>query len=73
MKLGELGEQYLIKSDKAFQNLEFIGATAVEKEQYYEKAFNRDKAARNKYYQLAANQSAEEKRILDIIRESKKS
>lgn len=73
MKLGELGEQYLIKSDKAFYNLNFVEAKAVEKERYYEKVLNRDRAAREKYYQLAANQSEREKRILDIIRESKKS
>lgn len=49
LKLGALGEQYAIVSQRAFDNLSFNGYHEADRRIYYPKKKNRDDAARNKY------------------------
>lgn len=49
MKLGKLGEQIAIKSEKAFQYLVFEGADIALHREYYAKKKNRDDEARRRY------------------------
>lgn len=49
MKLGNLGEQYAIKSKKAFERLEYKGYEAVDRLVYYPKKKQRDEQARQNF------------------------
>ena len=42
MYLGELGEQYFIKSQKAFKQLNFVDYTIADKGKYYSQRIKRD-------------------------------
>ena len=70
IKLGDLGQQVFIKSERAFKSLQFISVETVPK--YYENLYNeRDKLARN-YYQLTAknmNPKRDKKTIDDYLNE----
>lgn len=52
MKLGKLGEQIAIKSEKAFDKISFVEAEMVEAKCYYPLKSNRDKTARSSYREL---------------------
>lgn len=49
MRLGNLGEQYAIKSKKAFERLEYKGYEAVDRLVYYPKKKQRDEQARQNF------------------------
>ena len=49
LKLGELGEQIVIRSPKAFQRISFIGAEETDSLVWYPKRKARDEKARNEY------------------------
>lgn len=49
MHLGELGEQIVIKSEKAFAKLRYVGCEAANSSEYFLKKVSRDKAARKAY------------------------
>ena len=49
MYLGKLGEQIVLKSRKAFEQLSFQEAIYAEKETYYPKKMNRDQGAREAF------------------------
>lgn len=69
MKLGSLGFQVAIKSQKAFLELEFIDCEKSEKNKYYEKYKIRDSEARNNYFNEQKNVTLNEAIfLLDIIR-----
>lgn len=51
MHLGNLGEQIVIKSKKAFERLTFEGAEHAEQSVYYAKRMERDEEARRIYQQ----------------------
>lgn len=69
MRLGKLGEQIVLKSQKAFDALFFIEAIEANREEYYTKYKSRDEAARDKYSQIANQPMAEnETYVIDIIR-----
>ena len=55
MKLGKLGEQVVIKSQKAFGRLEFLSAEIAEPKEWYTKKFVRDNSARQQYFDLRKN------------------
>jgi len=46
MKLGELGMQYVLKSEKAFEKVSYIGFETVDKTIYYARRRRRDEEAR---------------------------
>ena len=69
MSLGDLGIQYAIKTTEAHLGLEHVDYEVVSKAEYYPKVAKRNLEARQKYFEIAAKQQINEKRILDLIRE----
>jgi hypothetical protein len=55
MKLGELGEQIVLKSAVAFDRIEFIGAQHVMAEEWYPLRAERDARARREYFDVERN------------------
>ncbi len=55
MHLGKLGIQYVIKSEKAFDRIKYIGSEYVNSTDWYGKKINRDKTARREYFDLEKN------------------
>ena len=49
MHLGKLGQQFVLKSKKAFEQIRFIGYEVAEHEQWYVKQRTRDQKARRQY------------------------
>ena len=50
MKLGDLGQQFVLISKKAFESICFLGAVPVEKELFFQMKSSRDLKARESYY-----------------------
>lgn len=74
LRLGKLGEQTVLISEKAFLNLEFEGAEPADKTIYYPKFITRDSNAREIYRnELHNNRSYKDDIfVLDILREEMK-
>jgi len=69
MALGKLGEQIVLKSNKAFEALQFVQSVAANKEIYFQNYSKRDNEARDNYKLIASQPVAEnEIYVLDIIR-----
>ena len=69
MTLGELGEQVVIKSRKAFDRLRFVGAVPAENETYYPLRTARDRRARNEFRREKSDGAAlDDIYIIDIVR-----
>lgn len=49
MRLGKLGQQFVLKSRRAFESLEFLGAEPVRESDYLERKMQRDQSARREY------------------------
>ena len=70
MRLGKLGEQIVLKSEKAFAQIHFLDYEDVEAEVYYAKKANRDLEARRRYRESKMKkEDVKELYILDIMRE----
>lgn len=69
MRLGNLGGQIMLKSERAFKNIRFAGFKRAPLALYDPLARERDEAAREQYRQLLAENPFEGIRIVDIIRE----
>ena len=70
MHLGKLGEQVVLVSEKAFQNLKYISCSPANPSIYYAKKKERDREARKEYRKAKFNDNLEnELFIIDIIRE----
>jgi hypothetical protein len=70
MRLGKLGEQIVLKSDRAFGHLRFIGAEKADAETWYEKKTIRDREARRAYRSTRkATDNVRGLYMLDIMRE----
>ena len=69
MRLGNLGEQIVLKSERAFKRIRFAGFERAQKALYGPLAKERDEAARAQYRKLLAENPFEGIRIVDIIRE----
>ena len=52
MKLGKLGEQFVLMSRKAFDTVRFEGYEAVDSSVYYVKRKARDEEARSSYLKV---------------------
>lgn len=50
MHLGKLGQQFVLKSKKAFDGIRFVGYENAESDEWYAKKMVRDKAARREYF-----------------------
>lgn len=70
MKLGKLGEQVVLKSERAFERIRYIDYEIVLADEYYKKKATRDRQARKEYRQSIKKSSYKnELYILDIMRE----
>ena len=70
MRLGKLGEQIVLKSEKALEHLRFAGAEPARAEVYYEKKMLRDREARRAYRSTRQSTNGiDELYMLDIMRE----
>ena len=69
MRLGKLGEQIVLKSEKAFNALTFIEAIEAPRDKFCDKYKLRDCKARDTYKQISKHAiSADETYVIDIIR-----
>lgn len=75
LRLGKLGEQTVLISEKAFSGLTFEGAEMVDKMIYYPKFITRDSNARDTYRkEIRGSRSYKDDIfVLDILREEMKS
>ncbi len=70
MKLGQLEEQIVLKSKKAFEKITYIGNEPVDAEIYYMKKAEREREARREYRKDKKEKAdINELFILDIMRE----
>lgn len=69
MQLGKLGQQYVLMSEKAFNQIKFIGYETAGSSEYYPKRKARDEAARDAYMRELEKDSIEGIFMRDIIRE----
>lgn len=69
MKLGKLGEQIMLKSEKAFDKIKFCGYEEVDSHVYYPLRKKRDEKARVKYRTIVNEDDIAGLFIRDIIRE----
>lgn len=73
MKLGELGIQIVIKSEKAFTSLKYLGYELADCEMCYVRRTSRDKKAREKYFNnLKQINASDGLFMIDIIRKGLK-
>lgn len=74
LRLGKLGEQTVLISEKAFSRLTFEGAEAVDKVIYYPKFITRDSNARDIYRKEIRHSRSykDDIFVLDILREEMK-
>lgn len=73
MHLGKLGEQIVLKSEKAFQHIRFTGAEPADAKIWYEKKSLRDRNARREYRKTKTrSDEINELFMLDIMREEMK-
>ena len=70
MRLGKLGEQVVLKSEKSFSHIRFINAEPAAAVTYYEKKSVRDRDARRAYrLSRQKEENIHELYMLDIMRE----
>lgn len=55
MRLGKLGQQFVLKSEAAFEQLHFTGFKVADSEEWYAKKMLRDKTARREYFDVERN------------------
>ena len=55
MRLGKLGQQFVLKSRRAFERLEFIGYEIASVQEWYKRKASRDHMARRQYFDLERN------------------
>ena len=72
MKLGKLGEQFVLKSQNAFETIKFAGYEVADCTVYYAKRKARDDAARAAYNRELENEDLDGVFMRDIIREGMK-
>ena len=74
MRLGTLGEQVVLLSERSFQQIAFIGYETADYQEYYYKRMERDQGARAEYKSRKQNlqQLMDDIFILDIMREDMK-
>lgn len=72
MKLGKLGEQFVLKSPKAFDRIRFVDYTVADNTIYYAKRKARDDEAREAYQKELESEDLDGIFMRDIIREEMK-
>lgn len=71
LKLGKLGEQTVLVSQKAFDQIKFIDAAPVSRDEYYPKFIDRDSSARKAFKKEIKKSKVyrDDIFVLDILRE----
>ncbi len=69
MRLGELGEQFVLKSEKAFSLIQFISSEEVPNEVFFPKRKQRDDKARASYREEIEREDLNGLFIRDIVKE----
>ena len=67
LRFGNLGKQVCLKSQRSFEKITFLESAPVLGSTYYPKRIDRDKEARDAYYRLLENNTADGTYIRDII------
>ena len=68
MKLGKLGEQVVLKSKKAFENIKFLDVEIANRNIYFALRNVRDLASRKDYFELREEVNLDDIFIMDLIR-----
>ena len=55
MRCGKLGQQFVLKSKAAFEQLEFLGYETADSKEWYKKKAFRDQTARRQYFDVERN------------------
>ena len=55
LHLGKLGQQFVLKSELAFERIKFVGSEVAESKEWYAKKMLRDKTARREYFNVERN------------------
>ncbi len=69
MRLGKLGEQYVLKTKKAFDQMEFISAELADNTIYYARRKMRDDEARSAFFEEMEKEDLNGIYMRDLIRE----
>ena len=72
MRLGKLGEQYCLKTEKAFSQIHFVKSEVVDAEKYYYLRIDREQKARDEYIDETKSFDIDGIYMRDIIREGMK-
>lgn len=67
--LGKLGDQYVLKSKKAFNNIKFIDYEKIDLKEYYNKRIARNRMAAEEYDKVISKINKKEKYLSDILKE----
>lgn len=72
MRLGKLGHQVVLKSQKAFDAIEFVRSEDVNAQEWYPRRWARDQRARRDYHDEVAHGEvrSDDVFVLDLMRES---
>lgn len=55
MHLGKLGQQFVLKSERAFDRIKFTGYEIAARAEWYTRKMNRDRSARREYFNMEKN------------------
>ena len=70
MRLGKLGEQIVLKSEKAFEQLKYVRSEIVDREIYYVRKNEREREARKEYRMSKLQKDTiNQLYMIDIMRE----
>lgn len=69
MRLGKLGEQYVLKSEKAFEQIKFKSFELADNTIYYARRKKRDDEARNAFFEELEKEDVDGIYMRDIIKE----
>ncbi len=72
MKLGLLGEQIVLKSEKSFNQIHFLQSHISNKDIYFHQKIERDLMARKNFFNLKTKNDIKDKEtifLIDIIRQ----
>jgi len=72
LKLGLLGKQIVLISEKAFENIKYVKSYEVDKDVYFNKYLLRDESARSKYKQMTENIQLDGTFLYDLLRKKVK-
>lgn len=68
MYLGELGEQVVLMSENAFNNVKYLESKIAYSNIYFKQKMERDNIARTKYIDIKTSQEYDQTFLLDIVR-----